>query len=319
MGCAMKHWISACLLAWGLSSVAEAALCGPSSLGKPPSEVPTALVFSGGGAKGAYEAGVAAAFVGRGVPIRLVAGTSAGALNATALAAGQLDLLEEMWGSITREQVYRVRPSVFLAGFLPGWLTLWGVNAAGSLFDPSPLRELIETRLDLERVRRSPVRLVIVTADLATRTKRLFDNESVSVDALMAAVAVPGAFPPAAVDGALLFDGGMAGRAPVLDALESEVDVERAVVVMSYAEGERGAPPTTVRRAVEAAFEMGMTSQIRRDAELARLRYPRVEVHLLTPTVPLDLRPLDFDPPALARALAQGRADGVACLSDLGD
>lgn len=50
----MKHWISACLLAWGLSSVAEAALWG--------------------------------------VPIRLVAGTSAGALNATALAAGQLDL-----------------------------------------------------------------------------------------------------------------------------------------------------------------------------------------------------------------------------------
>jgi len=108
--------------------------------------VPTALVFSGGGAKGAYEAGIAAAFLARGVPIKLVAGTSAGALNATLIAAGQPDLLEEMWRSISREQVYRLRPSVFFAGFLPGWLTLWAVNSAGSLFDPGPLRDLIEAR-----------------------------------------------------------------------------------------------------------------------------------------------------------------------------
>ncbi len=307
-----------CLLVSPTASPAGGAVCEPSGLGKGPAEVATALIFSGGGAKGAYEAGVVAAFVARGVPIRLVAGTSAGALNATLVAAGQTDLLEEMWRSITREQVYYLRPSVFFSGLLPGWLTIWGVNAAGSLFDPSPLRELIEARVDLERVRRSPIRLVIVTADLVARGKRLFDNQSVSVDALMAAVAVPGAFPPVSVDGALLFDGGLTGRAPVLEALQAGVDVERAVVVMSYAEGERGEPPTTIRRAVEAAFEMGMTSQIRRDVELARVRHPRVEIHLLTPTAPLDLRPLDFDPPAVARALDRGKADGLACVSDLG-
>ena len=276
-------------------------------------------MFSGGGAKGAYEAGVAAAFVARGVPIKLVAGTSAGALNATLVAGGQLDLLEETWRSITREQVYRLRPSVFFAGFLPGWLTLWAVDSAGSLFDPGPLRDLIEARVDLERVRRSEMRLVIVTADLTAREKRLFDNQSVSVDALLASVAMPGAFPPASVDGALLFDGGLTGRAPVLDALESGVDVERVVVVMSYSEAERVAPPTTIRRAVEAAFEMGMTSQIRRDVELARFRHPGVEIRLLTPTAPLDLRPLDFEPAGLARAWEQGRADGLACLSELGE
>ena len=121
------------------------------------------------------------------------------------------------------------------------------------------------------------------------------------------------------MDGAFLFDGGLTGRAPVLDALESGVDVERAVVIMSYAEPERGEPPTTIRRAVEAAFEMGMTSQIRRDVELARLRHPGVEIRLLTPSAPLDLRPLDFDPAELARAWEQGRSDGLACLSELGE
>ena len=52
-----------------------------------PPDAPMALVLSGGGAKGAYEAGVAAALVERGLPIRLVAGSSAGALNAAMIAS----------------------------------------------------------------------------------------------------------------------------------------------------------------------------------------------------------------------------------------
>lgn len=292
--------------------------CEPTSLATPPAQIRTALVFSGGGAKGAWEAGVAAEAVARGLPVALVAGTSAGALNATLVAAGQAELLEELWRGISREQVFFLRPSVFFAGLLPGWLTLWRVNRAGSLFDSSPLRALIESRLDLERVRRSPIRLLIVAADLERRTKRLFDNASVSVDALMASVAVPGAFPPVAVDGRLLFDGGLTGRAPVLDALESGLRVDRTLVVMSYAAGEEGAPPTTIRRAVEEAFEMGMTYQIRRDVELARLKHPRVEIRLLTPSAPLRLRPLEFEPHALAEALERGKADALACFARLG-
>lgn len=310
--------LACCLLAWGPGALAAAVPCEPSSQAKPSAPVPTALIFSGGGAKGAYEAGVASVFLSRGVPLRLVAGTSAGALNATMVATGQTELLEEMWRSITREQVYFLRPSIFFAGLLPGWLTLWRLNQAGSLFDAGPLRALIEARVDLERVRRSPIHLLVVTVDLSRRGKRLFDNQSLTVDALMAAVAVPGVFPPVALEGALLFDGGLTGRAPVLEALEAGVAVSRAVVVMSYADEERGEPPTTIRRALEEAFEMGMTSQIVRDVELARFKHPRVEVHLLAPTRPLELRPLQFDPVAMARALQQGKEDGLACLSRLG-
>jgi len=310
--------LACCLLAWGPAALSPARACEPTSPGKPSAPVPTALIFSGGGAKGAYEAGVASVFLSRGVPLRLVAGTSAGALNATMVAAGQTGLLEELWGSITSEQVYFLRPSIFFAGLLPGWLTLWRLNQAGSIFDAGPLRDLIEARIDLERVRGSPIRLLVVTADLSRRAKRLFDNQSLTVDALMAAVAVPGVFSPVMLNGGLLFDGGLAGRAPVLDALEAGVAVDRAVVVMSYGEGERGEPPTTIRRALEEAFEMGMTNQIVRDVELARFKHPRVEVHLLAPRSPLHLRPLQFDPLAMARALQQGKEDGLACLSRLG-
>src|SRR5204863_8964607 len=54
------------------------AVCTPSPL---PPQTPLAVVLSGGGAKGAYEAGVAATFLRRALPIRLAAGSSAGALN----------------------------------------------------------------------------------------------------------------------------------------------------------------------------------------------------------------------------------------------
>jgi hypothetical protein len=48
--------------------------------------------------------------------------------------------------------------------------------------------------------------------------------------------------------------------------------------------------------------------------ELARLRHPDVDVQLLTPSAPLLLRPLDFDPEGMGRALERGRADAQACL-----
>ena len=273
-----------------------------------------ALVLSGGGAKGAYEAGVAAAFVERGLPIRLVAGSSAGALNAAMIASGRADRLEALWRSVTREQVYSLRAPIFFAGFLPGWLTLYVLSETTALFDPSPLRELIGASLDFEQIRASAIRLLVTATDLVRREKRVFDNATVTVDALMAASAVPGLFPPVEVDGAMLVDGGLTGRAPVLEALEADPSLGRAVVVMSYAPTERGAPPTTMRRALEESFELIMIRQIRRDTELAQFRYPRVDVQLLTPSSPLSLRPLDFDAEAMARLLALGRADAQTCL-----
>lgn len=278
-------------------------------------DVPTALVLSGGGAKAAWDAGVVRGLVGTGVPITLVAGSSAGALNAVMLADGRLDRLETLWRTITRERVYAQRPGVVLAGLLPGWVTALALGAARSLLDPAPLRELIERTVDLDRVRSSTVRVVVVTTDLGRRQPRVFDNATVTVDALMAATALPGVFPAVEVDGDWLVDGGLLGRAPVLEALERGAGVRRAIVAVSYATGERGRPPKGVRAALEEAFETAMVHQIRRDVELARLRHPDVDVQVLTPSAPLDLRPLDVEPDRLSRAFDRGVADAAACVT----
>src|SRR5262245_59310403 len=291
------------------------AQCTPSAL---PPEPPAAPVPSGRGAEGAHEAGVALGFAARGVPVRLAAGSSAGALTAAALADGRLDRLEALWRGATREQVYALRPGVVFAGLLPGWLTLLALDGAGSLLDPAPLRALITDAVDLDRVRASPVALRVVATDLERRAVRVFDNRTVTVDALVAASAVPGLFPPVAVGGALLVDGGLVARAPVLEALDGPTPPPRVIVVLSYAAGEGGPLPTTLRRVLEEAFETAMVHQIRRDVELARLKYPAVDVQLLVPTTPLRLRPLDFESAAMSRALEQGRADALACAGGWG-
>src|SRR5215510_766562 len=176
------------LLAVDGAATTASATCAASDV---PVDAPAALVFSGGGAKGAWEAGVAAALIERGVPIRTVAGSSSGALNAVMIADGRIDRLESLWRSLTRDQVYALRPSVFFAGLLPGWLTAVTLSHATSLLDPAPLRELLTTTLDLDRVRASPTRLVVVATDLARHQPRRFDNQTVTLDALVATVAVP--------------------------------------------------------------------------------------------------------------------------------
>ncbi len=318
----MRHLMPLALLTLSMTLVvpgpvdAAPAACAPS--GAVPGDAPTGLVLSGGGAKGAWEAGVAVALLEAGLPIALVAGSSAGALNAAMIAAGRADRLEALWRGLDRDKVYSLRAPIFFAGLLPGWLTLRALDRGSSLFDPRPLRDLIATTVEIDRIRASAMRLLVTTTDLERRDKVIFDNRTVTVEALVASAAMPGAFPAVAVDGALLVDGGLTGRAPVLEALEAGVPLGRVLVVMSYAPEERGRRPTTMRAAVEEAFEMSMIHQIRRDTELARLKYPGVDVVLLTPSSPLRLRPLDFDAEGIARALALGRADAGECMTTLG-
>jgi predicted acylesterase/phospholipase RssA len=144
-----RNLLDAAMRAWAAVSVILAVSCVPPAAraactrSHAGPEAPTAVILSGGGAKGAYEAGVVAVLAERRVPLRIAAGSSAGALNAAMLVAGRAARLEAMWRSIRRDQVYSMRAPVFFAGLLPGWLTLLALDGTSSLLDPRPLRELI--------------------------------------------------------------------------------------------------------------------------------------------------------------------------------
>jgi hypothetical protein len=65
-------------------------------------------------------------------------------------------------------------------------------------------------------------------------------------------------------------------------------------------------------------MELALIREIERDVELARLRHPQVDVQVLSPSVPLRVRPLDFDGSRLSALIDLGRADGRRCLAALG-
>jgi NTE family protein len=297
-----------------LAPAVPARACEPS--GRAAAGLRVGLVLSGGGAKAAYEAGLALALHERGVVPAAVAGTSSGALNAALLAAGEPERLAALWRSIRREDVFEYPAATVFGGLLPGWLALIPLRAARALLDPAPLRRTIEREVDFARLRASPIRLLVLAADLVSGEPRRFDNASLTVEALVASATVPGVFPAVpAAGGAVLVDGGVVQRAPTLELLDAE-RLDRLLVVLGY--GGDGLGGETIQPVLERAFELALAREVRRDVELARFRHPGVEIRVVQPSEPLRLRPLDFDGPRLASLVDLGRRDGLACLEALG-
>jgi NTE family protein len=137
----------------------------------------TALVLSGGGARAAYQVGVlrALAHLRREVrgprarmdnPFGVICGTSAGAINAAALAAhadrfeAAVEVIAKVWASFSAEQVYRadslgvIRSGAqWLTMLSVGWaLARWRRARPRSLLDNEPLAELLRRLVPLERL-----------------------------------------------------------------------------------------------------------------------------------------------------------------------
>ena len=136
---------------------------------------PTGLILSGGGARAAYQIGVLKAIAQirrqagqiRGPnPFKVIAGTSAGAINGAALACGADDFdhvvtrLVEVWEQFRAEQVYRA-DSLGVIGSGAKWLTMmsigwmltrWRKAMPRSLLDNRPLYALLKQLVPLERI-----------------------------------------------------------------------------------------------------------------------------------------------------------------------
>ncbi len=307
-----RHLVATLLLA-ALLGPAPAAACEPSP--REPAGLRVGLVFSGGGAKAAYEAGLALALHARGVVPAAVAGTSSGALNAVMVATGDAERLAALWRTLRREDVFYYPAATVFGGLLPGWLGLAYLRHAQAVLDPTPLRRTIERHLDLARLREAPVRLLILAADLVSGTPRRFDNATLTVDALLGSATIPAVFPAVPHEDALLVDGGIVQRAPTLELLDAH-PLDRLLVVLGYEGTALGG--TTVQPILERAFEIALTREILRDVELARFRHPGVEIRVVRPSEPLALRPFDFDGERLGRLVDLGQRDGLACLDALG-
>lgn len=223
-----------------------------------------ALVLTGGGARAAYQVGVLQAvsdLLGRprANPFPIVCGTSAGAINAAALAIGADDFaravtgLVDEWRSFHAERIYRTDVAS-LARLGLHWLRALAIRRGGdpvSLLDNTPLRELVESTLDLERIALNiacgALEAISITASGYVsgrsvafyqggpqhvdweRSQRVGIASPITHDILMASTAIPFLFPAVKVGREHFGDGSMRQIAPVSPALH--LGASRVLVV----------------------------------------------------------------------------------------
>jgi NTE family protein len=221
----------------------------------------TGLILSGGGARAAYQVGVLRAVAelwgrARGNPFPVICGTSAGAINAAALAAraddfrkGVRDLLR-VWRGFQVRQVYRADTfgvartgARWLAALMLGGL---GRHNPASLLDNDPLRALLGSVMELDRIRshidRGDLYAVAISATGYTsghsvsffeansaaepwvRARRVGMPARIGVEHLMASSAIPFVFPAVHIDAEFFGDGSMRQIAPVSPALHLGAD-----------------------------------------------------------------------------------------------
>jgi NTE family protein len=228
---------------------------------------PVGLILTGGGARAAYQVGVLKAIaeiagtcqVALNSPFQVIAGTSAGAINASALACGADDFqssvrtLVEVWENFSVAQVYRADSLGVIRTGAP-WLTMmslgwliarWKRVKPRSLLDNSPLQGLLQRMIPFERLpdlmAQGHLQALAVTASSYSsgehvtfydssngiqpwaRHRRQAVRTRLSVPHLLASAAIPFLFPsiPLAIEGRREWfgDGSMRQVAPISPAV----------------------------------------------------------------------------------------------------
>ena len=217
------------------------------------------LALEGGGAHGAFTWGVLDRLLeDETLDIGWISGTSAGAVNAVALAAG----LAEGGRAAARAKLNAVWEAVHKAG-VPDLLRLnpllAGISRSpalaqvATLFSPydfnplgfDPFRKLLEAHVDFALLRTTPgPELLIAATDVATGRPRLFRRREITVQSVLASACLPTLHHAVVIDGYAYWDGGFSAN-PDLLTLVRESPVADTLIVKLNALDKNGVPTTT--------------------------------------------------------------------------
>ncbi|WP_373414442.1 DUF3734 domain-containing protein [Ensifer aridi] len=209
----------------------------------------TALVLQGGGALGAYQAGVYQALSEGGYEPDWVCGVSIGAINAAIIAGNEpedrLRRLKAFWERITcafpwpapawdttarrffnavstGASVLAGQPGFFQPRLSPAaWLQQRSPDVV-SVYDTSPLRETLEELVDFDRINAGKTRLSLGAVSVSTGNGIYFDSaeRAITADHVMASGALPPGFPAICIDGEFYWDGGLISNTPLVHVLD---------------------------------------------------------------------------------------------------
>jgi len=209
-----------------------------------------------------------------------VSATSAGAVNAVALAAGLAEggregaraNLSRVW-----EAVYRVGVPDFLRRnpFLYSLSRSPALAQVASLWSPydfnplgfDPLRRLLTDTVDFETLREAaPVELLIAATDVKSGRARLFRRKELTVDAVLASACLPTLHHAVMIEGRAYWDGGFSAN-PDLVTLAGESPIGDTLIVQLNPL-EKNNLPTGVREIADHANRLAFNAPLLRDIEI---------------------------------------------------
>lgn len=277
------------------------------------------LVFQGGGALGAYQAGAYEALAEAGHLPRWVAGTSIGAINAAIIADNHPDQrvphLREFWREVSsrllgwplandnnsRRIFSEASAALSAIGGVPGFfdprippavVMPQGTPEALSVYDTEPLRATLLELVDFDLLNSGAVRTSIGAVQVLTGNMQYFDTASqvIGPEHLMASGALPPGFPPVEIDGEPYWDGGLVSNTPLEYVLERCGPREDMCVFQVDLFNAKGCMPETLFDVAQREKEIRFSSRTRLNTDVfCKLQAIRRAIRRLRTTVPHEL------------------------------
>lgn len=256
------------------------------------------LVLQGGGALGAYQAGVYDALARRDARPDWVAGISIGAINAALIAGNapgdRIAALHRFWHHVSSELRYRLdEPTGFarrtfnevsaqwaaafgVPGFYnPRWpvpLPEWPAELGQlSFYDTTPLRATLLDLVDFDRINRGETRFSVGAVNMLTGNFTYFDNTQrrIGPEHVMASGALPPGFPPVEIDGEWYWDGGLVSNTPLQYVLDNRSPCEMTVFQVDLFPS-RGSIPRTMADIDQRVKDIRYSSRTRLGTDQSR-------------------------------------------------
>ncbi|MCW6508817.1 patatin-like phospholipase family protein [Lichenifustis flavocetrariae] len=255
-----------------------------------------ALVLQGGGALGAYQAGVYQALHEAGVEPDWISGVSIGAINAALIAGNpperRLERLHAFWDRITARKVWHYTPdgdvfrqarnaasSMFTMMFgQPGffeprkvnpWLSPAGAQDATSYYDTAPLRKTLLDFVDFDLINSTSRRFSVGAVNALTGNFVYFDNAKIRIEPehVMASGALPPAFPTVRIGTDYFWDGGLVSNTP-LQHLLAQDDSMNSLVFQVDLFSARGQLPRTIQDVAARQKDIMYSSRTRNTTDM---------------------------------------------------
>jgi NTE family protein len=277
------------------------------------------LVLQGGGALGAYQAGVYEALAEARLIPDWISGVSIGAINAALIAGNppkrRIERLRAFWDTVSSyltappllpgDQGRRLfneasagltatfgAPGFFAPRLPPAYAYPPAMPGPLSFYDSLPLAKTLESLVDFDRLNDGEIRISVEAVNVRTGNFMVFDSVKQRIEPahIMASGALPPGLPPIEIDGEPYWDGGVVSNTPLQYVLDESPRVDSLVFQVDLFSA-RGPVPKSLIEAAEREKDIRYSSRTRLNTDVfRRTQVMRRAIHRLLADLPAEFR-----------------------------